>query len=111
MTAVMRAFLAVEQYGQQVTTVTIWSDSKIVLHGYCKGKAHTLKSMLVTYWEEMWDKAEAIIARGTAVQIKKVKAHTTDEARASREQQAGNWLADSFADKGAQACQAHSKER
>eukprot|EP00973_Karenia_brevis_P060606 8428738-Karenia_brevis.AAC.1 len=52
MTAVMRALLAVEQYGQQVTAVTIWSDSKIVVQGYCTGTAHTLKSMLVTDWEE-----------------------------------------------------------
>eukprot|EP00973_Karenia_brevis_P059057 8222505-Karenia_brevis.AAC.1 len=79
MTAVMRALLAVAQYGQQVTSGTIWSDSKI---------------------GRIWDKAEAIIARGTAVEIKKVEAHTTDEAIASREQQAGNWLAESFADKG-----------
>eukprot|EP00973_Karenia_brevis_P040733 5637511-Karenia_brevis.AAC.1 len=90
----MRALFAVEQYGQQVTAVTIWSDSKIVVNGYCKGKAHTLKSMLVTDWEEIWEKAEAIIARGTTVQSKKVEAHATDEAIASKEQQAWNWLAD-----------------
>eukprot|EP00973_Karenia_brevis_P026322 3630253-Karenia_brevis.AAC.1 len=106
----MRALLAVEQYGQQVTSVTVWSDSNIVVQGYSKGKAHTLKSMLVTDWEEIWDKAEAIIARGTTVAIKKVKAHTTDEAIVSREQQAGNWLAISFADKGAQACQLTESE-
>eukprot|EP00973_Karenia_brevis_P033401 4606558-Karenia_brevis.AAC.1 len=45
-------------------------------------------------WDEIWDKAEAIIARGTTVQIKKVKAHTTDEAIASKGQQAWNWLVD-----------------
>eukprot|EP00973_Karenia_brevis_P065537 9108899-Karenia_brevis.AAC.1 len=63
MTAVMRALQAIQQYGQQVSAVTIWSDSKIVVQGYCTCKAHTLKSMLVTDWEEVWDKAEAIIAR------------------------------------------------
>eukprot|EP00973_Karenia_brevis_P054897 7632922-Karenia_brevis.AAC.1 len=63
MAAVMRALLAVEQYGHRVTALTIWSDSKIVVNGDCKGRAHTLKSML---------------------------AHTTDEALASKEQQAGN---------------------
>eukprot|EP00973_Karenia_brevis_P086733 12025915-Karenia_brevis.AAC.1 len=42
--------------------------------------------------------------------MKKVKAHTTDEAIASKEQQAGNWLADSFADKGALACQLTDSE-
>eukprot|EP00973_Karenia_brevis_P051493 7149771-Karenia_brevis.AAC.1 len=89
MTAVMRALLAVEQYDQV---------------------AHTLKSMLVIDWEEIWDRADAIIARGTRVEIKKVKAHTIDEALASKEQQAGNWLADSFADKGALACQLNEAE-
>eukprot|EP00973_Karenia_brevis_P037554 5182083-Karenia_brevis.AAC.1 len=81
----MKALLAVEQYGQQVIAVTIWSASKIVVQGFSRGKAHTFKSMLVTDWEEIWDKAEAIIARGTTVQIKKVKAHTTDEAIARKE--------------------------
>eukprot|EP00973_Karenia_brevis_P085939 11918473-Karenia_brevis.AAC.1 len=45
-TAVMRASLAVEQYGQGVTALTTWSDSKIVVNVYGKVKAHTLKSML-----------------------------------------------------------------
>eukprot|EP00973_Karenia_brevis_P001678 228395-Karenia_brevis.AAC.1 len=36
---------------------------------------------------------------------KKVKAHTSDEAIATKEQQNGNWQADRFADMGAQACQ------
>eukprot|EP00973_Karenia_brevis_P052416 7282589-Karenia_brevis.AAC.1 len=39
------------------------------------------------------------------VSIRKVKAHTTDEALATKEQQNGNWQADRFADRGAQACQ------
>eukprot|EP00973_Karenia_brevis_P041988 5812552-Karenia_brevis.AAC.1 len=56
MTAVMRSLLAVEQYGHGVTALTIWSDSKIVVSGYGKGKAHTLKSMLVTDWEEIWER-------------------------------------------------------
>eukprot|EP00973_Karenia_brevis_P075618 10506342-Karenia_brevis.AAC.1 len=107
MAAVMRALLAVEQYGQHVTSVTIWSDRKIVVQGYCKPKTRTLKTLLVTGWEEIWDRAEAIITRGTTVAIKRVKAHTTDEAIASREQQAGKWLSDSFADKGAQALSAN----
>eukprot|EP00973_Karenia_brevis_P084638 11745096-Karenia_brevis.AAC.1 len=71
MTAVMRALLAMEQYGQGVTALIIWSDSKIVVSGYGKSKAHTLTSMLVTDREEIWDKADAIIARGTTIQIKK----------------------------------------
>eukprot|EP00973_Karenia_brevis_P059580 8294750-Karenia_brevis.AAC.1 len=57
MTAAMRALLAMEQYGLGVTALTIWSDSKSVVSGYSKGKAHTLKAMLVTDWEEIWDKA------------------------------------------------------
>eukprot|EP00973_Karenia_brevis_P017295 2373034-Karenia_brevis.AAC.1 len=43
--------------------------------------------------------------RGTPVCIKKVKAHATDEAVASKELQNGNWQADRFADMGALACQ------
>eukprot|EP00973_Karenia_brevis_P083997 11655599-Karenia_brevis.AAC.1 len=31
LTAAMRALLAVEHYGQGVTAVTMWSDSKIVV--------------------------------------------------------------------------------
>eukprot|EP00973_Karenia_brevis_P041080 5684666-Karenia_brevis.AAC.1 len=63
MTAVMRALLVVEQYGQGVTAVTVWSDSKIVVNGYSKGKSHTLQSMLVTDWEEIWDRVEALASR------------------------------------------------
>eukprot|EP00973_Karenia_brevis_P041174 5696235-Karenia_brevis.AAC.1 len=63
--------MAVEQYGLGVTHVTIWSDSKIVVNGYIKGNTHTLQSMLVTDWEEIWEQADAILDRGTRVQIKK----------------------------------------
>eukprot|EP00973_Karenia_brevis_P086060 11934326-Karenia_brevis.AAC.1 len=42
---------------------------------------------LVTDWEELWERAEAIIARCTTIHLTKVKAHTTDEALASKEQQ------------------------
>eukprot|EP00973_Karenia_brevis_P067000 9316901-Karenia_brevis.AAC.1 len=52
MTAVIRALLQVKATGQGITGVTIWSDSKVVVQGYNKGKAHTLQSMLVTDWEE-----------------------------------------------------------
>eukprot|EP00973_Karenia_brevis_P056898 7915575-Karenia_brevis.AAC.1 len=38
LTAVMRALLAVEHYGHRVTTVTMRSDSKIVVDGYRRGK-------------------------------------------------------------------------
>eukprot|EP00973_Karenia_brevis_P001647 223929-Karenia_brevis.AAC.1 len=55
LTAVVRALLAVEHYGQRVTEVTFWSDSKIVVDGYKKGKS-TLQSVLVTDWEELWDR-------------------------------------------------------
>eukprot|EP00973_Karenia_brevis_P018885 2588958-Karenia_brevis.AAC.1 len=46
LTAVMRALLAVEHYGQRVSTVTIWSDSKIVVNGCGRGIDHTLQFML-----------------------------------------------------------------
>eukprot|EP00973_Karenia_brevis_P010860 1469462-Karenia_brevis.AAC.1 len=105
MAAVIRALLNVKATGLGVTKVTIWSDSKIVVQGYNKGKVHTLQSPLVTDWEDLWDQAEAISQRGTPIYIRKVKAHTSDEAVASREHQNGNWQADRFADMGAQACQ------
>eukprot|EP00973_Karenia_brevis_P082317 11410713-Karenia_brevis.AAC.1 len=70
MTAVIRALMVVKQYGQGATAVTIWSDSQIVVEGYCKGKTHTLQSLLVTDWEDIWGHAEAILDRGTSVQIK-----------------------------------------
>eukprot|EP00973_Karenia_brevis_P042221 5845711-Karenia_brevis.AAC.1 len=60
--------------------MTIWSDSMVVVQGYNKGKSHTLQSLLVTDWEDLWEQAEAIMERGTPVHIKKVKAHATDEA-------------------------------
>eukprot|EP00973_Karenia_brevis_P061754 8588870-Karenia_brevis.AAC.1 len=44
MVAVIRACLAVEQYGLGVTGVTMWSDSKILVDGYRKGEA-TLQSV------------------------------------------------------------------
>eukprot|EP00973_Karenia_brevis_P060237 8381687-Karenia_brevis.AAC.1 len=62
--------MATKQYGLGVTHVTIWSDSKIVVYGYSKD------------WEEIWEQAEAILDRGIRVQIKKVKAHTSDKALA-----------------------------
>eukprot|EP00973_Karenia_brevis_P006178 841542-Karenia_brevis.AAC.1 len=94
MTAVMRALMAIKQCGLGVTHVTIWSDSKIVVNGCNKGKTNTLPSMLATDWEEIWEQAEAILNRGTSVQIKRVKAHTSDEALASKELENGNWQAD-----------------
>eukprot|EP00973_Karenia_brevis_P071813 9979656-Karenia_brevis.AAC.1 len=38
MTAVIRALLNVEATGLGVTKATIWSDGKIVVQGYNKGK-------------------------------------------------------------------------
>eukprot|EP00973_Karenia_brevis_P041222 5703318-Karenia_brevis.AAC.1 len=71
----MRALLAIKHFGYGVTAVKVWSDSKVVL---------------VAGWEELWDRALALRSRGVEVKIKKVKAHTNDEALASTEQQAGN---------------------
>eukprot|EP00973_Karenia_brevis_P030087 4146907-Karenia_brevis.AAC.1 len=109
MTAVIRALMAVNQFVMGITQVTIWSDSKVLVNGY-KGKTHTMQSLLVTDWEEIWEQAEAILDRGTRVLIKKVKAHTSDEALASKELQNANWQADRFADLGAQACQLTESE-
>eukprot|EP00973_Karenia_brevis_P055587 7729022-Karenia_brevis.AAC.1 len=55
MTAVIRALLAIKLFGQGVTHVTIWSDSKVVVQRYNKGKSHTLQSLLVTDWEDLWE--------------------------------------------------------
>eukprot|EP00973_Karenia_brevis_P058683 8172861-Karenia_brevis.AAC.1 len=66
--------------------------------------------MLVTDWEELWDMALALRSRGVDGRIKNVKALTSDEALASKEQQAGNWLANKRADQGAQACQLTESE-
>eukprot|EP00973_Karenia_brevis_P013311 1808268-Karenia_brevis.AAC.1 len=60
--------------------------------------------MLVSNWEELWDRVQALDSRGTRLCIKKVKVHTSDDNIASKGQQAGNWLADHWADQGAQAC-------
>eukprot|EP00973_Karenia_brevis_P048740 6762905-Karenia_brevis.AAC.1 len=56
--------LAVEHYGNRVTEVTVWSNSKIVVDGYRKGMVHTLQSMLVADWEELWDRVHALTSRG-----------------------------------------------
>eukprot|EP00973_Karenia_brevis_P024387 3363199-Karenia_brevis.AAC.1 len=61
----MRALLAVEHYGTGGTGATIWSDSRIVLDGYRKGKA-TLQSLLCTDWEELGDRADALAERQRA---------------------------------------------
>eukprot|EP00973_Karenia_brevis_P062926 8748008-Karenia_brevis.AAC.1 len=71
MTAVIRALLHVKTTGFRITKVTIWSDSKVVVQGYNRGKIHTLQSMLVAEWEDLWEQAEAIIQRGTRVCIRK----------------------------------------
>eukprot|EP00973_Karenia_brevis_P048420 6719223-Karenia_brevis.AAC.1 len=60
----MRTLIAVEHDGQIVTAVTVWSDSKIVVDGLSKGIAHTLQSMLVADWGELWDRAQALRERG-----------------------------------------------
>eukprot|EP00973_Karenia_brevis_P024095 3325035-Karenia_brevis.AAC.1 len=36
MTAVIRALMAITQFGHGVTHATIWTDSKIVVNGYSK---------------------------------------------------------------------------
>eukprot|EP00973_Karenia_brevis_P067854 9439909-Karenia_brevis.AAC.1 len=64
--------------GQGVTKVTIWSDSKVVVVGYNKGKSRTLQSLLVTDCEDLWEQADAITSRGIPAHIGKVKAHTSD---------------------------------
>eukprot|EP00973_Karenia_brevis_P028762 3965885-Karenia_brevis.AAC.1 len=102
--------MAIKQYGLGVTHATIWSDSQIVVNGYSKGKTHTLQPMLATGWEEIWEQADAILDRGTRVQIKKVNAHTSDEALATKELQYWNWQADWFAEMGAEACQLTESE-
>eukprot|EP00973_Karenia_brevis_P059645 8302210-Karenia_brevis.AAC.1 len=66
--------------------------------------------MLVTDWEDLWAQVDALRARNVPVRIKKVKAHTSDEALATKEQQDGNWQADKFADLGAQAAQLSEAE-
>eukprot|EP00973_Karenia_brevis_P079011 10964344-Karenia_brevis.AAC.1 len=71
MTAVIRALLHVKATGLRITKVIIWSDSKLVVQGYNKGKAHTLHSLLVTDWEDLWEQADAITQRGTMVSIRK----------------------------------------
>eukprot|EP00973_Karenia_brevis_P040086 5535728-Karenia_brevis.AAC.1 len=63
MTAVIRALLHVQAAGQAISGVTIWSDGKIVVQGFNKGKAHTLQSLLVTDWEDLWAQVEALRAR------------------------------------------------
>eukprot|EP00973_Karenia_brevis_P024739 3410781-Karenia_brevis.AAC.1 len=71
----MRALPAVEHYGQRVTGVTVWPDSKIVVDGCSKGVVHTLQSMLVANREELWDEVQALRDRGVMVHIKTAKAH------------------------------------
>eukprot|EP00973_Karenia_brevis_P009195 1246959-Karenia_brevis.AAC.1 len=71
MTAVIRALLHVKTTGLGVTKVTIWSDRKVVVQGYNRGTAHTLQSLPVTDWEDLWEQAEAITQKGTSVCIKK----------------------------------------
>eukprot|EP00973_Karenia_brevis_P005556 757273-Karenia_brevis.AAC.1 len=66
--------------------------------------------MLVTDWEEFWDRANALTARGITIQVEKAKAHTTDEALANKEQQLGNGLTDRFANMGANTCQLTESE-
>eukprot|EP00973_Karenia_brevis_P059066 8223802-Karenia_brevis.AAC.1 len=89
----MRALLAVGHYGNGVSEVTAWSDSEIVADGYTKGKA-TLQCHSCS---------------GRNNPDKKIKSHTIDEAIVAREQQAGNWLVDYFAEAGAQGVPADTK--
>eukprot|EP00973_Karenia_brevis_P079044 10968319-Karenia_brevis.AAC.1 len=70
-TAVIRDLLHVQATGHGITEVTIWSDSKVVVQGFNKGKAHTLQSMLVTDWEDLWAQVDALRARNVPVRIKK----------------------------------------
>eukprot|EP00973_Karenia_brevis_P007688 1044532-Karenia_brevis.AAC.1 len=69
MIAVIRALLHVQAIGQGITSVSVWSDSEVVVQGYNKSKAHTLQSMLVTDWEDLWEQADALRARNAPVYI------------------------------------------
>eukprot|EP00973_Karenia_brevis_P072452 10064475-Karenia_brevis.AAC.1 len=60
MTAVIRALLQVQATGYAITRVTIWSDSKLVVQGFNRGKAHTLQSLLATDWENLWAQVDAL---------------------------------------------------
>eukprot|EP00973_Karenia_brevis_P057769 8036103-Karenia_brevis.AAC.1 len=92
MVAVMRALLAVEHNGAGGHR-----GDRIVRK---KGRA-TLQSVLCTGWEDLWDRLDALTDRSIQVRVEKVMAHTSDDSIAAKEQQAGNGLADHFADKGA----------
>eukprot|EP00973_Karenia_brevis_P086627 12012808-Karenia_brevis.AAC.1 len=106
----MKVLLAVEHTGTGVTSVTVWSDSKILVDGFQKEKA-TPQPGMCTDWEDVWDRVDdALAERNVSVQVRKVKAHTSDQNIASYEQQAGNWLADHFADQGAYECQLKESE-
>eukprot|EP00973_Karenia_brevis_P018110 2487782-Karenia_brevis.AAC.1 len=59
MAAVIRALLAITATGHSVTK------------GYNEGKQHTLQSLLVTDWEDLWEQAEAIADRGVTIHVKK----------------------------------------
>eukprot|EP00973_Karenia_brevis_P056166 7811189-Karenia_brevis.AAC.1 len=58
-TAVIRALLAIKATGHSVTK------------GYNQGKHHTLQSLLVTDWEDLWEQAETIANRVVTIHVQK----------------------------------------
>ena len=77
--------------------VTIYSDCKMAVDGFKKGRAYSKLTACGAIWADIWDVVEEIHQSGGSVTVLKVKAHSEDENIVPLPQQKGNQCADHYA--------------
>ena len=89
--------------------MVLWSDYKAFVDGFARGRVFTRTSRMADLWEDLWDALEARPGGKEAIEVKKVKAHISEEdARSGKagiamEVWLGNRAADQAARRGADA--------
>ena len=80
-----------------IRTIIIYSDCKMAVDGFHKGRAYSKLTACGAIWSDIWDCVDEIQRQGGTVELRKVKAHCEEEAIVPLPQQKGNQCADHFA--------------
>ena len=96
LTAILTCLLDIKHH-PTIRTVTIYSDCKMAVDGYNRGRAYSQLTSCGALWADIWDCIEEIRTGGVQVHIRKVKAHCEEEAIVPLAQQKGNQWADHYA--------------
>ena len=95
-TAILHCLLDIKGH-ETIKRITIYSDCKMAVDGFQKGRAFSKLTACGAIWADIWDIVEDIQGGGRQVNIIKVKAHSEDEAVVPLPQQKGNQCADHYA--------------